>query len=70
MGVSPTKPFATLGIISGMSYITHLLAHIAMCKLNDMPSPFFSDDGKKLIHKVDIKLNRCSVCHDIGITQR
>ncbi|KAK4274277.1 hypothetical protein QN277_017525 [Acacia crassicarpa] len=44
MGVSPTKPFATLGIIS--------------------------DDGKKLIHKVDIKLNRCSLCHEIGITQR
>lgn len=44
MGVSPTKPFATLGIIS--------------------------DDGKKLVHKVDIKLNRCSLCHEIGVTQR
>ncbi|CAI8599840.1 unnamed protein product [Vicia faba] len=29
-----------------------------------------SADGKKLVHKVDIKLNRCSICHDIGVTQR
>ncbi|KAL5099886.1 hypothetical protein RYX36_004213, partial [Vicia faba] len=29
-----------------------------------------SADGKKLVHKVDIKLNRCSLCHDIGVTQR
>ncbi|KAL5071611.1 hypothetical protein RYX36_022498, partial [Vicia faba] len=26
-----------------------------------------SADGKKLVHKVDIKLNRCSLFHDIGI---
>lgn len=29
-----------------------------------------SADGKKLIHKVDLKLNRCSLCHEIGVTQR
>ncbi|KAL5074128.1 hypothetical protein RYX36_013112 [Vicia faba] len=29
-----------------------------------------SADGKKLVHKFDIKLNRCSLCHDIGVTQR
>ncbi|XP_062099613.1 carotenoid 9,10(9',10')-cleavage dioxygenase-like [Humulus lupulus] len=29
-----------------------------------------SADGKKLIHRVDIKLNRCPLCHDIGITER
>ncbi|KAI5403281.1 hypothetical protein KIW84_050738, partial [Lathyrus oleraceus] len=29
-----------------------------------------SADGKKFVHKVDIKLNRCSLCHDIGVTQR
>ncbi|XP_059458445.1 carotenoid 9,10(9',10')-cleavage dioxygenase 1-like [Corylus avellana] len=29
-----------------------------------------SADGKKLIHKVDVKLNRCTLCHDIGVTQR
>ncbi|KAM4086460.1 hypothetical protein ACJW30_10G103000 [Castanea mollissima] len=32
--------------------------------------PFFEADGKKLIHKVDLKLDRCSICHDIGLTQR
>ncbi|GMY17586.1 carotenoid 9,10(9',10')-cleavage dioxygenase 1-like [Fagus crenata] len=29
-----------------------------------------SDDGNKLIHKVDLKLDRCCLMHDIGITQR
>ncbi|KAK7410378.1 hypothetical protein VNO78_01113 [Psophocarpus tetragonolobus] len=29
-----------------------------------------SADGKELVHKVDIKLDRCSLCHDIGITKR
>ncbi|XP_057434749.1 carotenoid 9,10(9',10')-cleavage dioxygenase-like [Lotus japonicus] len=29
-----------------------------------------SADGKNLIHKVDLKLNRCSLCHDIGVTER
>ncbi|TKY74556.1 Carotenoid 9,10(9',10')-cleavage dioxygenase 1 [Spatholobus suberectus] len=29
-----------------------------------------SADGKELVHKVDIKLDRCSLCHDIGITSR
>ncbi|XP_061367388.1 carotenoid 9,10(9',10')-cleavage dioxygenase 1-like [Gastrolobium bilobum] len=28
-----------------------------------------SADGKKLVHKVDLKLNRCSLCHDIGVTE-
>ncbi|XP_029127791.1 carotenoid 9,10(9',10')-cleavage dioxygenase isoform X2 [Cajanus cajan] len=29
-----------------------------------------SADGKELIRKEDIKLERCSLCHDIGITSR
>ncbi|RYR33605.1 hypothetical protein Ahy_A10g048216 [Arachis hypogaea] len=29
-----------------------------------------SADGKELVHKVDIKLDRCCLCHEIGITQR
>ncbi|KAK7282982.1 hypothetical protein RIF29_12147 [Crotalaria pallida] len=29
-----------------------------------------SADGKKLVHKIDLKLNRCSLCHEIGVTQR
>ncbi|KAK4854458.1 hypothetical protein QYF36_024159 [Acer negundo] len=29
-----------------------------------------SADGNKLLHKVDLKLNRCSLCHEIGVTQR
>ncbi|KAK4486839.1 hypothetical protein RD792_006572 [Penstemon davidsonii] len=29
-----------------------------------------SADGKKLLHKVDLKLNRCCLCHEIGITER
>ncbi|OWM86606.1 hypothetical protein CDL15_Pgr015641 [Punica granatum] len=29
-----------------------------------------SADGRRLLHKVDIKLNRCSLCHEIGVTQR
>ncbi|KAL8522068.1 hypothetical protein ACS0TY_012284 [Phlomoides rotata] len=29
-----------------------------------------SADGNKLLHKVDLKLNRCSLCHEIGITER
>ncbi|KAL2346933.1 hypothetical protein Fmac_000933 [Flemingia macrophylla] len=29
-----------------------------------------SADGKELVRKEDIKLERCSLCHDIGITSR
>ncbi|CAN4076334.1 unnamed protein product [Withania somnifera] len=29
-----------------------------------------SADGKKMIHKVDLKFNRCSLCHEIGVTER
>ncbi|XP_065850153.1 carotenoid 9,10(9',10')-cleavage dioxygenase 1-like [Euphorbia lathyris] len=29
-----------------------------------------SADGKRLIHKVDLKLNRCTLCHDLGVTER
>ncbi|KAL7112161.1 hypothetical protein ACP275_05G134700 [Erythranthe tilingii] len=29
-----------------------------------------SADGTKLIHKVDLKLERSVICHDIGVTQR
>ncbi|KAK4558933.1 hypothetical protein RGQ29_008259 [Quercus rubra] len=41
----------------------------------DATKPFLeleviSAEGKKLVHKVDLKLDRCSICHDIGLTQR
>ncbi|GMY17588.1 carotenoid 9,10(9',10')-cleavage dioxygenase-like [Fagus crenata] len=41
----------------------------------DATKPFvelgvISADGKKLVHKVDLKMDRCSICHDIGVTQR
>ncbi|XWS26337.1 hypothetical protein CRYUN_Cryun26dG0023700 [Craigia yunnanensis] len=29
-----------------------------------------SADGKKLLHRADLKLNRCSLCHEIGVTLR
>ncbi|CAA2994050.1 carotenoid 9,10(9',10')-cleavage dioxygenase 1-like [Olea europaea var. sylvestris] len=29
-----------------------------------------SADGKKLIHKADLKLNRCCLCHELGVTKR
>ncbi|CAK7353228.1 unnamed protein product [Dovyalis caffra] len=29
-----------------------------------------SADGKRLVHKVDLKFNRCSLSHDIRVTQR
>ncbi|KAK7410379.1 hypothetical protein VNO78_01114 [Psophocarpus tetragonolobus] len=29
-----------------------------------------SADGKKLVHKADLKLNRSTLCHEIGVTQR
>ncbi|TQD79120.1 hypothetical protein C1H46_035321 [Malus baccata] len=29
-----------------------------------------SADGKELIHKADLKLNRCSLCHELGVTER
>ncbi|KAM3735676.1 hypothetical protein ACB098_10G104600 [Castanea mollissima] len=29
-----------------------------------------SADGKKLVHKVDLKLDRCCIIHEIGITQK
>ncbi|XP_059641984.1 carotenoid 9,10(9',10')-cleavage dioxygenase 1-like isoform X2 [Cornus florida] len=41
----------------------------------DAKKPYFelgviSADGKKLVHKVDLKFNRCTLCHDIGVTPR
>ncbi|EXB58585.1 hypothetical protein L484_008739 [Morus notabilis] len=29
-----------------------------------------SADGKKLVHRADLKLDRCPFCHDFGVTQR
>ncbi|KAL5558680.1 hypothetical protein UlMin_034891 [Ulmus minor] len=29
-----------------------------------------SADGKELVHKTDVGLSRCSLCHDFGITKR
>ncbi|CAJ1973892.1 unnamed protein product [Sphenostylis stenocarpa] len=29
-----------------------------------------SADGEKLVQKVDLELNRCTLCHDIGVTER
>ncbi|KAF3616119.1 putative carotenoid 9,10(9',10')-cleavage dioxygenase 1-like, partial [Capsicum annuum] len=29
-----------------------------------------SADGEKLVHKVDLKFNRCILCHEIGVTKR
>ncbi|XP_059314552.1 carotenoid 9,10(9',10')-cleavage dioxygenase 1-like isoform X1 [Lycium ferocissimum] len=29
-----------------------------------------SADGKQMVHKVDLKFNRCILCHEIGVTKR
>ncbi|OMO61931.1 Carotenoid oxygenase [Corchorus capsularis] len=29
-----------------------------------------SADGKKLVHRTDLKLDRCPLCHEIGVTMR
>ncbi|XP_008466060.2 carotenoid 9,10(9',10')-cleavage dioxygenase 1-like [Cucumis melo] len=44
MGVTSTKPFMEVGIIS--------------------------EDGKRMVHKVDVKLSRSSLSHEIGVTKR
>ncbi|XP_039060430.1 carotenoid 9,10(9',10')-cleavage dioxygenase-like [Hibiscus syriacus] len=41
----------------------------------DATKPFaelgvISEDGQKLLHKADLKLDRCILCHEIGVTQR
>ncbi|KAJ8555479.1 hypothetical protein K7X08_012975 [Anisodus acutangulus] len=41
----------------------------------DAKKPYFelgviSADGKKMVHKADLKFDRCTVCHEIGVTQR
>ncbi|XP_011019809.1 PREDICTED: carotenoid 9,10(9',10')-cleavage dioxygenase 1-like [Populus euphratica] len=41
----------------------------------DATKPFMqlgivSADGKRLVHKVDLKFNRCSLTHDVGLTRR
>ncbi|KAI3687762.1 hypothetical protein L1987_81465 [Smallanthus sonchifolius] len=47
---------------------------LVMMGVNAM-KPFFelgiiSDDGSKLVHKADLKFERCSLSHDIGVTMR
>ncbi|XP_025012666.1 carotenoid 9,10(9',10')-cleavage dioxygenase 1 isoform X2 [Ricinus communis] len=41
----------------------------------DATKPFMevgviSADGKRLVHKADLRFNRCTLCHDIGVTER
>ncbi|XP_009804285.1 carotenoid 9,10(9',10')-cleavage dioxygenase 1-like isoform X1 [Nicotiana sylvestris] len=41
----------------------------------DAQKPYFelgviSADGKKMVHKADLMFDRCTVCHEIGVTQR
>ena len=54
-----------------IDYLFSIVRIISMelCEHASFSSPF-SADGKKLVHKVDLKLNRCTLCHDIGVTQR
>ncbi|KAI3791989.1 hypothetical protein L2E82_05857 [Cichorium intybus] len=47
---------------------------LVMMGVNAM-KPFFEigiieADGSKLVHKADLKFERCSLCHDIGVTLR
>jgi len=43
-----------------------------MCSVSLMSVAYFllEADGKKLVHKVDLKLDRCCIIHEIGVTQR
>ncbi|MCD7458497.1 hypothetical protein HAX54_038384 [Datura stramonium] len=41
----------------------------------DAQKPYFelgviSADGNKMVHKADLMFDRCTVCHEIGVTQR
>ncbi|XP_031282141.1 LOW QUALITY PROTEIN: carotenoid 9,10(9',10')-cleavage dioxygenase 1-like [Pistacia vera] len=41
----------------------------------DAAKPFvevgvISADGNKLVHRMDLKLNRCTLCHEMGVTRR
>lgn len=44
-----------------------LVIHLYMCRAYDNS---YSAYGKRLLHKVDVKLERCSLCHETGVTGR
>jgi hypothetical protein len=75
IGVDAIKPFLQLGVISGILF-TFLLQTILKILKGFFFFFFqfflfeFAADGKELVHKVDLKLNRSSICHEIGVTQR
>lgn len=73
MGVDAKKPFMELGVISGKNcYFRTNFALPCNCVILFLMHqlPIFSADGKRMVHKVDIKLERCTLCHDIGVTER
>ncbi|KAG9153535.1 hypothetical protein Leryth_008485 [Lithospermum erythrorhizon] len=46
-----------------------------ICMGIDAQKPYFvlgviSANGKDMVHKVDLKFNRCTLCHELSITQR
>jgi hypothetical protein len=74
IGVDAIKPFLQLGVISGILFTFLLQTILKILKGFFFFSNFFlfefAADGKELVHKVDLKLNRSSICHEIGVTQR
>ncbi|KAK0572200.1 hypothetical protein LWI29_027734 [Acer saccharum] len=60
-----------LPIQSNFAPVDELRAAVLIKSIEgEIPDDVPEADGNKLLHKVDLKLNRCSLWHEIGVTQR
>jgi hypothetical protein len=75
------KPFMELGVVSGIfSFSIQFMNQktkkcllksrtIFTCVIINLRT-LLSADGKRLVHKVDLRFNRCTLSHDMGVTER
>jgi hypothetical protein len=80
-GVDAMKPFMELGVVSGIFSFSIQLTNqktkkcllksrtIFTCVTINLRT-LLSADGKRLVHKVDLKFDRCTLSHDMGVTER
>ncbi|OEL19481.1 Carotenoid 9,10(9',10')-cleavage dioxygenase [Dichanthelium oligosanthes] len=75
-GTDAKRPFLVIGVVSGILFLlvcNFIPYSVLYAKVDIKIRPQFNfyltaADGTKLKHRVDLKLDRCTLCHDIGVT--
>jgi hypothetical protein len=67
-GSDAKRPFLVVGVVSGSLLYLFPVPWLRSDYNHTLMLYLTADDGTKLKHKVDVKLDRSTLCHDIGVT--